>query len=371
MKPYLAPRRGVVIPPPPPGLPSAIDMGKEYMPREQMYAPTSFWNKRIPAGATVHAQSPEWVKGLCDQMKLSPTTGEPTTDSFATFTQVDGAIPVYVVPGGYPETPVTLYNVNGVWDGAFLEYWLRRGVPIPQDFVAGQSPDHYVNIVQPATYRAWEMFVTARQTDGSVKTGWGGYMHDYRTFPGMGLTGERDLAGNPLNLDDWFPAATSISLLGGILQREEVEAGVCNHPLQMSVAWGGYPPLWPARRSDGQSGLGYPPEGGLFRLKPDVDVDWVVARAMGHVSSQASATERARAADFMRLLTVTLRDYGMYFVDQTGGGCALQMRDYRNASGYQKGWPEWFGKAWYPYSNMGWYMWAIPWFQGDVLNPIA
>lgn len=366
--------RGEQIGPAPPTWPSAIEMGQAYMPREQMYLPGRFWNKRIPDGATVHANSATWVSSLCDQLDVDPTTGNPVPDAWPGRAQVDGAIPCYVVPEGYPETPVSLWNPAGAVGGYNLDYWIKQGVPLPEGWIAGASADHYMNVVQPSTHRMWEFFQLDRDSAGNVKTSWGGYSHDYRTFFGSGVSGEF-IDGHPSTFDDWFPSAASISLLGGILQREEVEAGVCNHPLQMSVASAGNPWIWPARRGDGWYGVGYPPEGALFRFPVDVDVDWVWSRfRTGH---EIAAADLAKAKSFVYLVTETVRDFGMYIVDQTTGGyptlggCALQLRDYRQASGYQHSWPEWFGTAWYPNVNLSSYMYAWPWHQAQVLDPIA
>lgn len=361
---------GNVAVPPPPLL--ATDMGQVPLPRNILFDHTKMWYKLIPAGATVQARSAEWVAGLCTQMDLDPATGLPVAGASGARAQIDGAIPCYVVPADAPRVPVRVRAEVGLQPPVYglasaeLDARLRRGVPIPTDWVSGPSGDHYVNIVQPSTGEAWELFTVYPDPTYGVTCGWGGYVDNLAQH--RGFYGDRyNAQGALIEGVYWGPAASGISLLGGILDLEEVMAGECHHALQMSVGWSGMPWQWPAQRSDGQWVTGYPPEGGLWRFPADIDVDQALTRF--HTGSVLTTTERTRALAFMRLLIETIRDYGIYAVDQTGFGVALQLRQYAAQTGWQHGWETYL--PWYPKVNLAEYMWALPWHRAQVINPIA
>ena len=101
-------------------------------------------------------------------------------------------------------------------------------------------------------------------------------------------------------------AATSarFGCLAGRIRYQEFAAGQINHALFMTASTTGSGFVYPAQKSDGPRGSGYPPMGTRFQLDPSYATDaWL-----------------AGFPAWKRAILRALRDYGGYLGDTTGGG---------------------------------------------------
>jgi hypothetical protein len=117
-------------------------------------------------------------------------------------------------------------------------------------------------IWQPSTDTIWELWV-ARRTSSDWSADWGGRMLHASHNPGYFTY--------PI---DWGTAATSLSLLGGMMRISDLRAGHIDHALAISIPEARkYVYASPAQRTDGK--LDSPdaiPEGTRFRLDPKLDL---------------------------------------------------------------------------------------------------
>jgi len=112
--------------------------------------------------------------------------------------------------------------------------------------------------------------------------------NDGRPTAGSGAVFRLDGArANELRPDGWTSAdAAGLPIFPGLVRHDEVEAGVIDHALRMTVSCTSDGYLWPARHAAATGGRSCPPMGARFRLRGGFDLDGfsrdaaVILRAM-------------------------------------------------------------------------------------------
>jgi hypothetical protein len=227
------------------------------------FAPTSFWNAPLPAGAPLAPSSPALVAELVRQTRRWVPWINTTMYS----------APVYVVGPGQPTVPVHLDH-GGWWagdhaDGIALAEQFAAGVPIPDGARPAGGRDRSMVVWQPSTDTMWEL-LEARHAPQDFDpwsplpgwhAEWGGRMD--RVSLGSGVVP--------------FPfgaSSSGLALAGGMISASELQQGRIDHALALGIPQvkrGS--PARPANRSDGRyRGLDAIREGQRFRLDPSLDI---------------------------------------------------------------------------------------------------
>jgi hypothetical protein len=171
---------------------------------------------------------------------------------------------VYTVGAGQAVVRVVLDHSPVV--AALQAAW--DAVPLPVGARPAVGSDGELVVWQPSTDRLWEFWRLVHLADG-WHASWGGAMQDVSL--GSGVFGPGVWPGA---MSWWGVSASSLSLVGGLISLEDLQAGVINHALSMSipdVRAGVY--AAPAQRSDGKSlePLALP-EGAHLRLDPSLNL---------------------------------------------------------------------------------------------------
>lgn len=249
-------------PPPPEGSTTApapgVGTGKPF-------APTSFWNARLPADAPLDALSATYVADL--QRQVGQYKAWINTSQWSS--------PVYTVPAGQPTVRVALDpNVSPRLQSA----WER--VPIPPGAKPAAGGDRTLVVWQPSSDTMWEFWMAEQRIDG-WSARWGGRITNLSQSPGHYV--------DPTN---WGATGTSLPMLGGLIRIDELRAGRIDHALAVALpetradAYS-----WPAQRTDGQTPLATAiPQGARFRLDPALDLGTLRLDPM--VRQMAEAAQR-------------------------------------------------------------------------------
>ena len=183
-------------------------------------------------------------------------------------------------------------------DAARLESRLAR-VPIPPSAVPASGTDHHLIISQPSRDVLWELWIAHRTDRDGCE--WGhGAISGWHAAWGAKI---RHVSEHRGRIRAPFGArATGLPMVGGLMRVDELEAGRIDHALAIAipeVSNQGF--VWPATRSDGDSGSPDAiEEGTRFRLRPDVRV--------GSLGLAPAARAMARAA----------KRYGIVVADRAG-----------------------------------------------------
>jgi hypothetical protein len=225
----------------------------------RFFSSTSFWNTAVPANAPVDPNSSAEVDAFA-----SVVAGELQAGSGPWIDTTSYSVPVYTVGAGQATVRVALDHSPAV--PALQAAW--DAVPLPADAQPAVGSDGDLVVWQPSTDRLWEFWRLVHE--GSVwHASWGGAMQDASSD--SGAFGPRVWPGAK---SWWGVAASSLSLVGGLISLEDLEAGVIDHALSMSipdVRAGVY--ASPAQRSDGKSSEPLAlPEGAHLRLDPSLNL---------------------------------------------------------------------------------------------------
>jgi hypothetical protein len=215
--------------------------------------PNSFWTTPIPANAPTHPDSARFVANLVAQVKRYYGTAAVNTTKYTAA--------VYVVGSDVPAVTVKYSNcqLKGWTDPKFLRQ--LEHVPIPPGAVPAAGTDAEMAVYQPSTDRLWELWKTQSRPDGWYAC-WGGML-------------EQASRSNGIFPYPYGVTATGLSMLGGMVQIAELQAGVISHAVDFGLPEtrkGVY--SWPANRTDGR--IDSPtaiPQGLRFRLDPALDID--------------------------------------------------------------------------------------------------
>jgi hypothetical protein len=236
-----------------PANPSAVsDNGAPF----RFFSESSIWN--VPVGdAPVDPQSAQFVTALAELVAAEGGAGINTTRY---------SVPVYTVGARQPRVTVQLVHHRGA--AALARAW--RAVPLPVDARPSAGTDGELVVWQPSTDRLWEFWRLGHEgKGGGWSAWWGGAMR--RVSLGTGVYGPRSWPGGE---SSWGAAATSLSVVGGLISLEDLERGVIDHAVSMAipnVRAGEY--ALPAQRTDGRSTEPFAlPEGAHLRLNPALNL---------------------------------------------------------------------------------------------------
>jgi hypothetical protein len=188
--------------------------------------------------------------------------------------------PYTVVSGNQPSVPVS-FRYAGESDAG--PYPIPSNAPIEGG--AQSSGDRHVLVVDSGTCKLYEMFSSYPQKNGSWNAVSGAVWN---------------LNSNALRPATWTSAdAAGLPMLPGLVNYDEIAAGVINHALRFTVNQTQDTFLWPARHeASSSSDANLPPMGLRLRLKADVNI------------SSFSRTNQ--------IILTALKHYGMFVADNGG-----------------------------------------------------
>lgn len=258
-----------------------------------LFAPTSFWNRRLADDAPVDPNSVALVQAFGAQIQQERTAGiGPWIGAGA------GSTPLYRVPEDQPRVRVRLDITTSKGAKA-----LRRAfasVPMPRNAKPAPGNDGHLTVWQPSTDRLWEFFHAHRE-GGVWHADWGGAIQHVSKSPGYYTA-----SAWPGATRNWGATATSLPIIGGTILLDELKRGRIDHALALNLPAprsGEF--AWPAQRSDGTGPPTALPEGARIRLDPTVNVADLGLSKLGRTIARAA------------------QRYGMVVRDQTHHGTSL------------------------------------------------
>ena len=227
-------------------------------PPQRFFAPSSFWNTQTAPDAALDPSSGALVASLSTEI-----AAEQQAKSGPWINTTSYSVPLYTVSASQPTVAVKLDHAP---DAALSAAW--SAVPLPADAQPAAGSDGVLAVWQPSTDRLWEFWKLTNRSDG-WHASWGGAMAHVSENPGVYGT-EAWPGAKPW----WGVAASSLSLLGGLISLEDLKRGQIDHALAMAipdVRAGVF--ASPARRADGSSSDPLSlPEGAHLRLDPHLDL---------------------------------------------------------------------------------------------------
>lgn len=258
-----------------------------------LFAPSSFWNRRLTADAPVDATSATLIQALTAEVQRERAAGIGPWIGAGS-----GSTPVYRVPEDQPRVRVRLDKLTSPGAQA-----LRRAfasVPMPRNAKPAPGADGHLTVWQPSTDRLWEFF-KARREGSTWHADWGGAIRNVSKSPGYYTK-----SAWPGATRSWGATATSLPIVGGTMLLDELKRGRVDHALALNLPAprsGEF--AWPAQRSDGTGPPTALPEGARIRLDPAVNIDDLGLPKLGRTIARAA------------------QRYGMVVRDQTGHGMSL------------------------------------------------
>lgn len=258
-----------------------------------LFAPSSFWNKRLAADAALDATSATLIQALTAEVQRERAAGIGPWIGAGS-----GSTPVYRVPEDQPRVRVRLDKLTSPGAKA-----LRRAfasVPMPRNAKPAPGADGHLTVWQPSTDRLWEFF-KARREGSTWHADWGGAIRNVSKSPGYYTK-----SAWPGATRSWGATATSLPIVGGTMLLDELKRGRVDHALALNLPAprsGEF--AWPAQRSDGTGPPTALPEGARIRLDPAVNIDDLGLPKLGRTIARAA------------------QRYGMVVRDQTGHGMSL------------------------------------------------
>jgi outer membrane biosynthesis protein TonB len=264
-KPPAVPPKSPVVPPKPPTTPvppvtsvppivtppglGPLDVLTPFPSGSRLFAPTSFWNRELPASEPLDPRSVQLVAALAAEVRSEVTKRTGPWINTNTW-----SVAAYTVGANVP-------NVHVTPDVRVAQFQRDiDAVPIPAAAHASNDGDATLVIYQPSTDTLWEFWHARRLADG-WHAAWGGKMSNVSSNPGY--------FPNPMGA-----SATSLPLLGGLVSINELKSGKIDHALALAVPnTDAAAVTWPAQRGDGRvRGAAAIPQGTHFRLDPTVDL---------------------------------------------------------------------------------------------------
>ena len=220
---------------------------------QRPFAADSVWNAPVPANVPLAPQSSAYVQ----QLEHQAATSQPSikTGSFS--------VPVYTVGRDQARVPVTLDQSDpGSVDE--LAKAFKAGVPIPLGARPAKGTDESMVVWQPSTNTLWE-FWRMQSVDGKWQAKWGGKISDVSHSPGYYT-----------DPSDWGGAATSLSILGGLMRISELKAGHIDHALALAIpaaAFNKNSCTRPSATTAMTRALTRSPRGRAFACNPKLDIE--------------------------------------------------------------------------------------------------
>src|SRR5581483_11964107 len=247
-------------------------------------------------GAALHAAAPPSVGGCqilpADNVWNTPVDTLPLDPNSATYVSAIGAaatvhadfgsglwngapigIPYTTVPASQPAVPVSFHYAAESDPGPY---------PIPPNAPVEGGSDRHVLVVQQGSCTLYELYAAATTNGGQSWSAGSGAVYP--------------LGSDALRPAGWTSAdAAGLSILPGLVRRDEVAAGAINHAIRFTAPRTADRYVWPARHQAGSSSAGLPPMGERFRLKANVDIS-------GYPADD-------------RVILTALKQYGMILAD--------------------------------------------------------
>lgn len=257
---------------------------------ETPYRPGAAVNTRIPGETGSHASSSTWLSRLNDSSDNGRLTSDVTQNSYT----------VYYVDNSTPTRSIRLDGYFSRYsdyasdpDGKRTSYGYQptiTGVPVPAVVSSGGGGDGQILFLNTDTNEEWGFWQWDRNNNG-VPNPANGYVYDLAAGTGRTHKGGR---------------GAGVAKLFGLVRASEAMRGEIDHAI--AVAFPGNTLsddefVYPATKSDGQSGNGNIPEGARLQLDPsltDADFD-----RMG-LTPEAKVIARA------------MQTYGLIVVDRSG-----------------------------------------------------
>ena len=229
-------------------------------PTGRLFAPASFWNRRLPAAAAVDPNSPALVRALAVEVQRERQAGIGPWIGTAS-----GSTPLYRVERHQARGRVDLAD-GGLRGRRTLQRALAS-VPIPRGARPDPGGDRHLTIWQPSTDSLWELF-GAYQDRAGWHARWGGAIRRVSESPGYYTA-----AAWPGATRNWGATASSLPVIGGTMLLDELRRGRIDHALATNLPApraGVF--AWPAQRTDGTGPATALPEGARLRLDPALDL---------------------------------------------------------------------------------------------------
>lgn len=275
----------------PPSL--VITPGKEF-------TADSYVHKPLAPDAPLDEHSAEYVADFQRQIKAYYGTVNVNVHKFAPA--------IYTIGPDAPTVRVKVFDKQKPdWTFKPLQdQWLD--VPLPENFKAAEGTDMEAVIYQPSTGRYWEFWLM-QKTGAKIQNSkgqevdewgarWGGHIPDLSKNPGYYPT--------PKEGYKFGTQASGLPFLAGIITIEDQLRGEINHALHILVVEALRSDYYshPAQRSDGQIDPAKNrfaiPEGAIFRLPADLDLDKIPMDS------------------YTRMVAKAVQKYGMVVSDKAG-----------------------------------------------------
>jgi hypothetical protein len=240
------------------------------------FAPSSFWNKPLPATAPVDPSSKQLVSALSLEISRERVAG-----SGPWIQTGESSTPLYTVPAGEPTQPVWLDRPVRPWNASWRKAF--SAVPIPANARPAAGRDRHMTIWQPSSDRLWELYRARRGLNG-WHAAWGGAIEHVSQNRGY-----YDASAWPGSAPNWGSTATSLPVIGGTMLINEIQSGHIDHALAFNVRdarAGAF--AWPAQRTDGGGPVTDLPEGARLRLDPALDIDSLGLPPMARMIAEAA-----------------------------------------------------------------------------------
>jgi hypothetical protein len=266
---------------------------KSDRPKADLFAPTSFWNQRLPRTTPTDPSSTTLVQAL-----VAEVAREQAATIGPWIGANSGSTPLYRVQRAQHRVRVHLDSRTSRGARALQRAW--ASVPIPNDAKPAVPPDRHMTIWQPATDTLWDFFGARKVADG-WHAEWGGAIRHVSKSPGYYTR-----AAWPGASRSWGATASSLPVIGGTMLLNELRSGHIDHALALNVP-AARPGVfaWPAQRTDGDGPLSALPEGARLRLDPSLDVGSLHLPRM------------------TRMIALAAQRYGLVVRDQTHHGISL------------------------------------------------
>jgi hypothetical protein len=225
----------------------------------RFFSPSSPWNESPPEDAPLDPNSAQLVGALDTEVDRELQSDEGPSISTTSY-----SVPIYIVPAEQPTTMVRLVSRFAV--SALRSAW--SAVPLPPAAVPAAGTDGHLVVWQPSTDRLWEFWRLQKGPEG-WHASWGGAIQNVSSS--SGVYGPQAWPGATTS---WGASASGLSIAGGLITLEDLQAGTINHALALGipdVRAGTY--SVPAERTDGSfPGTLSLPEGAHLRLDPHLDL---------------------------------------------------------------------------------------------------
>jgi hypothetical protein len=234
------------------------------------FAPDCFWNQRLQV-TPVNSDSANFVNQFLAQ--LAPTNN----DGNVGINTCDWTAPVYIASPGDPRIAVTVVPC-GVPDDVYdilVQQFLSVAIPTYAQPSCGD--DAQMAVYDPSSDTLWE-FYQAVNTNGAWRIGAGGQIvtvlqnkNGYFLPAPLGAT------------------ASGLSLVGGQITGEELQAGVIGHVMGIALPTCAAGVIsWPAQHTDGTGLPTAIPQGLRFRLPAGYSLSNLNLTPVGMMVAQAA-----------------------------------------------------------------------------------